>query len=240
MKAVRIPVLAVYTVAFVLGHSAFGQQGEAERLIAEGDKLAWLKNWQAAEPLFEKAEVLFRERGDKRNELYARISRMRGQLPSRGLFETSTYLASVLDDPVTKDDARLRLRCLTVKGDVDLDFDTDLAARDWTEALAIAKNLGDSAWINRASGELGVISFLRGDYRAGTLQVMGALTQSQKLNDLGAQIRYLTLIGEGLIQLGRYDQAIAMFDQAMAVGHGNPDLSQPVMPYAGKAQALTA
>ena len=85
MKAVRIQVLAVYAAAFVLGHSAFGQQGEAERLIAEGDKLAWLKNWQAAEPFFEKAEVLFRERGDKRNELYARISRMRGQLPSRVL-----------------------------------------------------------------------------------------------------------------------------------------------------------
>ena len=69
MKAVRIQVLAVYAAAFVLGHSAFGQQGEAERLIAEGDKLAWLKNWQAAEPFFEKAEILFRERGDKRNEL---------------------------------------------------------------------------------------------------------------------------------------------------------------------------
>ena len=67
---------------FVLGHSASGQQGEAERLIVEADRLAWLKNWQAAEPFFEKAEVLFRERGDERNELYARISRMRGQLPS--------------------------------------------------------------------------------------------------------------------------------------------------------------
>src|SRR5271170_4247914 len=119
MKAASVQVLAVYAVALVLGHSASGQQGEAERLIAEGDKLAWLKNWQAAEPFFEKAEVLFRERGDKRNELYARISRMRGQLPSRGLFETSTYLASVLDDPLTKDDARLRLRC--VKGGVKLD-----------------------------------------------------------------------------------------------------------------------
>src|SRR5579863_8445447 len=144
MKAVRIPALAVYTVAFVPGHSAFGQQGDAERLLADGDRLAWLKNWQAAEPLFEKAEVLFRARGHKRNELYAQISRMRGQLPSRGLFETSTYLASILDDPLTKDDARLRLRCLTVKGDVDLDFDTALAARDWTEALSIAKRLEDA------------------------------------------------------------------------------------------------
>src|SRR6202795_297454 len=240
MKAVRIPALAVYTVAFVLGPSAFGQSDDAERLLADGDKLAWLKNWQAAEPLFEKAEVLFRERGDKRNELYAQISRMRGQLPSRGLFETSTYLASVLDDPLTKDDARLRLRCLTVKGDVDLDFDTALAARDWTEALSIAKSLGDAAWVNRANGELGIISFVQGDYRTGTVRVMGALSQATKLNDMGAQIRYLTLVGDGLIQLQRNEQAISMFDQALAVAQTIPELGQPVMPYAGKAEALAA
>jgi len=72
MKAVRIEVLAVYAGMLLIGHSAFGQDGEAERLLADGDKLAWLKNWQAAEPFFEKAEILFRERGDKRNELYAR------------------------------------------------------------------------------------------------------------------------------------------------------------------------
>jgi len=99
MRAVRFKVLTVYAGMLLVGHSAFGQQ-EAERLLADGDRLAWLKNWRAAEPFFERAEVLFRERGDKRNELYARISRMRGQLPSRGLFETSTYMASVLDDPL--------------------------------------------------------------------------------------------------------------------------------------------
>ena len=234
-----IGFLAVWT-GLILPSVSKAQQDDAKHLLAEGDRLAWLKNWQAAEPFFAKAEALFRESGDRRNELYAQISRIRGDLQRRGLFATSTFFDSVLDDPLLKNDARLRLRCLTVKGDVDLDLDTDLAARDWTEALSVAKNLGDPAWINRANGELGVIHFLHGDYRAGTLQVMGALTQSQKLNDLGAQIRYLTLIGQGLIQLGRYDQAIAMFDQAMAVGHGNPDLSQPVMPYAGKAQALTA
>jgi CHAT domain-containing protein/tetratricopeptide (TPR) repeat protein len=240
MKAVRIEVLAVYAGMLLIGHSAFGQDGEAERLLADGDKLAWFKNWQAAEPFFEKAETLFRERGDKRNELYARISRMRGQLPSRGLFETSTYLASVLDDPLTKDDARLRLRCLIVKGDVDLDFDTALAARDWTEALSIAKGLEDPAWVNRANGELGVIGFVQGDYRSGTVKVMGALSQAKKLNDVGAQIRYLTLIGDGLIQLQRNEQAIAMFDQALAVAQTIPELGQPVMPYAGKAEALAA
>jgi CHAT domain-containing protein len=69
---------------------------------------------------------------------------------------------------------------------------------------------------------------------------MGALSQAQKLADLGAQIRYLTLIGDGLIQLNRNDQAIGMFDQAIALGRGNPDLTQPVMTFAGKAEALVA
>jgi hypothetical protein len=36
----------------VIGHSALGQQSEADRLLADEDKLAWLKNWQAAEPFF--------------------------------------------------------------------------------------------------------------------------------------------------------------------------------------------
>ena len=240
MKHLHLGLLVVSVGFWEMASTALGQQVDAQQLLAEGDRLAWLKNWQAAEPFFRKAEILFRERGDDRNELYARISRLRGQLPSRGLFETSTYLASVLDDPLTKADPRLRLRCLTVKGDVDLDFDTALAARDWTEALSIAKGLEDAAWVNRANGELGIIGFVQGDYQSGTVRVMGALSQAKKLNDVGAQIRYLTLIGDGLIQLQRNEQAIAMFDQALAVVQTIPELGQPVLTYAGKAQALAA
>jgi tetratricopeptide (TPR) repeat protein len=232
--------LAVCAALILPGVDLNAQLDDGMRLLAEGDQLAWLKNWQAAEPFFAKSEAIFHESGDKRNELYARISRIRGQLPSHGLFETSTYLASVLDDPLTKKDARLRLRCLTVKGDVDLDFDTALAARDWTEALSIAKDLEDPSWVNRANGELGIISFVQGDYRNGTVRVMGALSQAKKPNDIGAQIRYLTLVGDGLIQLQRNEQAIAMFDQALAVAQTIPELGQPVMTYAGKAQALAA
>ena len=237
MRYRLILVLWVCT-GLLLPGTGNAQQDDAKHQLAEGDRLAWLKNWQAAEPFFAKAEALFREGGDRRNELYAQISRIRGELQKRGLFETSTFLDSLLDDALLKSDAQLRLRCLTVKGDVDVDFDSDLAERDWTEALSVAKGLGDSAWINRANGELGLISFLHGDYTTGALRVMGALSQSQKLNDLGGQIRYLTLIGDGLLQIGRYDQAIAMFDQAIAVGRSNPDVGEPAMAYAGKAQAL--
>ena len=72
------------------------------------------------------------------------------------------------------------------------------------------------------------------------MKVMGALSQAKKLNDVGDQIRYLTLIGDGLIQLQRNEQAIAMFDQALALAQTIPELGQPVMPYAGKAEALAA
>jgi CHAT domain-containing protein/tetratricopeptide (TPR) repeat protein len=237
MRYRSILVLWVWARLLLPGTSK-AQQDDAKHQLAEGDRLAWLKNWQAAEPFFAKAEALFRDGGDRRNELYAQIGRIRGELQKRGLFETSTFLDSLLDDPLLKNDAQLRLRCLTVKGDVDVDFDTDLAERDWTEALSVAKGLGDSAWINRANGELGLVSFLHGDYTTGALRVMGALSQAQKLNDLSGQIRYLTLIGDGLLQIGRYDQAIAMFDQAISVGRGNPDVGEPAMAYAGKAQAL--
>ena len=40
-----------------LGILRSGKQSEAERLLTDGDRLAWLKNWQAAEPFFERAEI---------------------------------------------------------------------------------------------------------------------------------------------------------------------------------------
>src|SRR6266849_3994036 len=213
MKAVRILVLPVYAVAFVLGHSAFGQADDAERMLADGDRLAWLKNWQAAEPFFEKAEALFRERGDKRNELYARISRMRGQLPSRGLFETSTYLASVLDDPLTKDDAHLRLRCLTVKGDVDLDFDTALAARDWTEVLSIAKHLEDAVMAD--AGKAQALAALGRTSEAKKL-LENVLEISRKRAALGYESEALLELAKLEERTGQDSQAIDHFRQAVA------------------------
>jgi hypothetical protein len=44
------------------------QQDDAKHLVAEGDRLAWLKNWHGAEPYFAKAEGLFHEDGDRRND----------------------------------------------------------------------------------------------------------------------------------------------------------------------------
>ena len=50
-----------------------------EILLAEANRLAWLSNWPKAEPLYVRAEELFREKGDTRNEVYARVGRIRAR-----------------------------------------------------------------------------------------------------------------------------------------------------------------
>ena len=77
--------------------------------------------------------------GDRRNALFAHISGIRAELQRLPLLETSELLANELENPLVQSDARLRLRCLVVKGDVDLDMDTDLAKRDWTEARSLPR-----------------------------------------------------------------------------------------------------
>ena len=49
---------------------------------------------------------------------------------------------------------KLRLRGLTVKGDIDLEWDVDAAQHDWQQVQQLARELGDKGWENRATGEL--------------------------------------------------------------------------------------
>ena len=44
-----------------------------EILLMEANRLAWLFNSPKAGPLYVRAEELFKERGDTRNEIYARV-----------------------------------------------------------------------------------------------------------------------------------------------------------------------
>jgi hypothetical protein len=48
-----------------------------EILLAEADRLAWVFNWPKAEPLYVRAEELFKEKGDTRND--ARVGRIRAR-----------------------------------------------------------------------------------------------------------------------------------------------------------------
>jgi hypothetical protein len=55
---------------------------DAPSLLAEANRLSWLENWTAAGPLYDRAEALFRIAGDKRNEIFAHLGRIRAFGPA--------------------------------------------------------------------------------------------------------------------------------------------------------------
>jgi tetratricopeptide (TPR) repeat protein len=150
----------------------------------------------------------------------------------------SHQVAVAMDNPLVDRDPELRLRCLTVKGDADLDTDANLARRDWTEALSVAQELKNSDWESRAKGELGIIAFLQGDPAAAMLQVGMALRHAIEAHDLGAEIRYRTMAGNGMSELGQGESALMQFDKAIALAQDNKDLGNPIMALTGKATTL--
>jgi hypothetical protein len=147
----------------ILCSPAFAQDTDPHKLLAEADRLAWLRVWTRAEPLYAQAREAFVRSGDKRNALYAEVSRLRGQLPTLAVPEVSERLSAYLDDPTVQNVERLRLRVLIIKGETDEDLDPSLSQRSWTDALALAQKLGEAGWANRARGELGLVAFLQGD-----------------------------------------------------------------------------
>lgn len=207
-------------------------------LLKEADRLAWLKNWTKAEPLFVRAERLFAQRGDQRNELYARAGRLRGQLPRLAIQDVSNQLSDLLGNAAVQNDEQLRLRVLTVKGDTDMDLDSNLALRDWSETMELAKRVGDKQWEARANGEIGIIDFLHGDSAAAMIKISSAITSAQRSGDIGAQIRYLTLAGSGVAEFGNVDTGLGLLDTALRLAEANPETATPVMTYTAKAGAL--
>ena len=105
--------VAAISVA-IIGVSAQSVSDPAA-LIQEADRLAWLRVWGAAEPLFAQAEKQFSANGDQRNVLYAQINVPRGQLPRLPVPAVSACLAEYFEHPLVQSDDRLRLRVLVIK-----------------------------------------------------------------------------------------------------------------------------
>src|ERR1043166_552955 len=52
---------------------------DPDALLREANRLSWLFNWPKAGPLYSRAEAVFKAKGDKRNEIYARVGYLRTQ-----------------------------------------------------------------------------------------------------------------------------------------------------------------
>src|SRR5713101_2279087 len=211
-----------------------------ELLLIEANRLAWLFNSPKSEPLYIRAEELFKERGDTRNEIYARVGRIRAQAETMSWVDVSKILGKQLEIPVVKSDPRLKLWCLAAKGYTDLEINPVSAKRAWTEAQGIAQTLGEAKWEARAKGELGFVAFLEGDSRRAAIMVGGAFLSAKASGDVGGQVRLLEMLGNGFNEAKRYGEALAFFERAIKTSSSNPDAGFPFMAYEGESQTLAA
>ncbi len=228
------------SAAFRIDSADAQQSTDPQALVALADHFYWLNNGTAAGPLYARAEKLFSEQGDARNELHAKVGRLRSEAETMSFVELSRFLNEQLQNPIVQNDKKLRLWCLIAKGYTDIEIDYRAAKRDWLEAQEIAKSLGEDQWVTRASGELGLVGFLEGNPGRAARLLGSALLSTMATGDTGGQIRFLELIGRGFEEVNRHAEALRFFERAIKLADAEKDSGLPFIAYEGKAQALVA
>jgi len=213
LSSLFVPLL----VAQQSGQTAFEKLHHALRL-------ADLYNWADAAPDFAEAEGMFLAAGDQRNALYAKLGAIRANSEQHPLVETSAQLGKELEsNPILQSDKELRMFCLIVKGDIDGELDSRTMREDWQQVSALAHELGNAKWQYRALAQLGIAAFYDGDLDTARKNVGGALAEAAKNGDAGAQIRYMTVLGNGLVESKMYEQALPYFENAWKIAAATPD-----------------
>lgn len=128
--------------------------------------------------------------------------------------------------------------CLIVKGDIDQEIDTRAARRDWEQVGALAQNLGDKRWRNRALAQIGIAAFYDRDLETASKNIATAASVATKIHDVGAQIRFTTVLGMGLVQAKMYERALPYFDDALEIAKKTPDSGYPFFTYEAQLEAL--
>ena len=110
----------------------------------------------------------------------------------------------------------------------------------WQEARRLARELGDTAWENRANGELGIVAFLKGNTGEATRLVQQAYPTAEKSGDVGGQLRYMGTIANGLLLAGYAPLAMGYADRALKFANEHPEAGFPFVVYSTKVRALLA
>ena len=71
-------------------------------LLKAADRFYFLNNGPAAAPLYARAEKLFSERGDARNELHAKVGRLRSEAETMSFVDLSRFLNEQLQNPIVQ------------------------------------------------------------------------------------------------------------------------------------------
>jgi CHAT domain-containing protein len=211
-------------------------QESAQSLIDRADTLAWGNRWADAQPLYHRAEQMFRSQHQFSKALYAHVS----QIPpdeSGSLRSTILLLNKDLSQPEAAD-PETRLRILVIRGMKEINFDATDARSTWQQVARLAKSLHHYDLATRATGEQGIASFLLGDTEKAKRQVLLAWGLSRVERDHAATVRYESVFGEGLVQLNRFKEALTPLNEAIQIAEKDPQLAYPSVAVYAKIEAL--
>jgi len=78
------------------------QSADPQVLLKSADHFYFLNNGPAAAPLYARAEKLFSERGDARNELHAKVGRLRSEAETMSFVDLSRFLMNNSRIPLSR------------------------------------------------------------------------------------------------------------------------------------------
>jgi CHAT domain-containing protein len=234
-----IIVFVLLTILFPLSWN-LRSPNDPTLLLDEAKRLSWLGNWDAAAPFFEQAESLFKIAGKKRDEIFARIGRLRARAETMSQPEVSHLLEKEIADPLVQVDKKLRLWGLMAKAAIDFNVDSAAAKQGWTEALQIANSLRENQWAARATGELGIIAFLDGNTTLAVNNIGRVLRSAYWSGDIGSLVEFISIAGIGFTEEKRFDEALPLLKYAIKLAEQTEGAGFPWLAYQGLATALIA
>ena len=142
------------------------------------------------------------------------------------------------ENDLLRSNKRLRMFCLAVKGDIDQEFDAVKMRHDWEAVSALAAELNDKKWQNRALAQIGIAAFYEGDIATATRNIGTAMAVTMQIGDVGGQIRYTVVLGLGYLSGQMYDQAMSYFDKAIQMAAETPEAGSQFLAHESKVRAL--
>jgi tetratricopeptide (TPR) repeat protein len=131
-----------------------------------------------------------------------------------------------------------RLRVLTILGMLEVNYDSEMAQKTWTEVETLALRQHHYLLASRAIGEQGIAAFLLGDIATAKKKVVKAWMIA-KAADPGAHIRYASMYGTGLVELHKYKEALGPLDEAIKVAGKTRGAAYPTIAITAKIEALS-
>jgi hypothetical protein len=236
-RAVPINASVGLLVLGILGLTClYGQTGTD--LLVQADHLADQGNWSKARPIYANAEAEFQRLGDRRNELFAKLGRLHGDVQAGSYRTAREEVVRTLAEPSVQNDPQLKIRALALLGNIDLNLNTGAAQEDWIAVLDTATAAGDKKWQNRANGELGLVAGVNGNTGAAAAALFQAITRAHELADVSSEVHFATWLANGMSVNGMADRALQLIDRASELARKNGYAEMPFQLTIAKIRAL--